>query len=75
MQELPERDRLILSYQGVDKVPVKDFAIMIGRSYDTVRRRFKDSIYKGDEGGYYIQRQLPDIEALKDQLLKEVIKS
>jgi len=75
MQELPERDRLILSYQGVDKVPVKDFAIMIGRSYNIVRRRFKDCIHESDDGGYYIQRQLPDIEALKDQLLKEVIKS
>ena len=61
MEGLTERDRLILSYQGIEKIPIQDFAIMVGKSYDTVRRRFKDCIKKDPEGGYYVLRQLPEL--------------
>lgn len=59
---LTERDRLILSYQGIKKIPIQDFAIMVGKSYDTIRRRFKDCIFK-DDSGYYVLRQLPKSSA------------
>lgn len=61
INQLSERDRLILSYQGIERIPVQDFAIMVDKSYNTVRRRFADCIRKDDDGGYYVFRQLPEI--------------
>ena len=55
---MTEREMLIRAYEGVQDIPVKDFAIMTGKSYDTVRRRFKQQIKHVDGIGYVLERNL-----------------
>ena len=54
---MTEREMLIRAYEGISEIPIQDFAKMIGKTYVTVRNRFKKNIKRGSSG-YVIVRNL-----------------
>lgn len=70
MNELIEREVLARTYEGVPKIPLSDFAKMIGKTHPTAKKiALANNQLFLFEGTYYVSRNLSNNSSVSSQTL------